>query len=185
MDEHLTEVKIDSNVVYDGLFLKVRKDTVRLPNGHTAGREYFNHPGAVVILPVFDDGSVLLERQFRYPMDRVFIEFPAGKIDAGEDPLVCAQRELKEETGYTAREWQFVCTIHNAIAYSDEHLEIYLARGLTEGAAKLDDEEFLDIYKAPLSELLDGVRNGAVTDVKTIIGAFWLDKIVNGDWKPA
>jgi ADP-ribose pyrophosphatase len=184
MDEHLTEVKIDSNVVYDGLFLKVRRDTVRLPNGASAGREYFNHPGAVVILPVFDDGSVLLERQFRYPVDKVFIEFPAGKIDAGEDPLVCAQRELQEETGYTAREWQFVCTIHNAIGYSDEHLEIYLARGLTAGPAKLDDEEFLDVYKAPLSELLDGVRNGTVTDVKTVIGAFWLEKISRGEWQP-
>ena len=183
MDDHLTEVTIDSKVVYDGVFLQVRNDTVRLPNGASAVREYFNHPGAVVILPLFDDGSVLLERQFRYPLDRVFIEFPAGKIDAGEDPLLCAQRELKEETGYTAREWQFVCTIHNAIGYCDEPLDIYLARGLTAGPAKLDDEEFLDVYKAPLSELLDGVRNGAVTDVKTIIGAFWLDKISRGDWQ--
>jgi ADP-ribose pyrophosphatase len=183
MDEHLTEVKIDSKVVYDGSFLKVSSDTVRLPNGASAAREYIHHPGAVVILPVFDDGSVLLERQFRYPLNRVFIEFPAGKIDPGEDPLLCAQRELKEETGYTARDWQFVCTIHNAIAYANEHLDIYLARGLTEGPAKLDDEEFLDVYKAPLSELLDGVRSGAVTDVKTVIGAFWLEKISRGEWQ--
>jgi ADP-ribose pyrophosphatase len=183
MDEHLTEVKIDSTVVYDGAFLKVSSDTVRLPNGASAAREYIHHPGAVVILPVFDDGSVLLERQFRYPLNRVFIEFPAGKIDPGEDPLLCAQRELKEETGYTARDWQFVCTIHNAIAYANEHLDIYLARGLTEGPAKLDDEEFLDVYKAPLSELLDGVRSGAVTDVKTVIGAFWLEKISRGEWQ--
>jgi ADP-ribose pyrophosphatase len=183
MDEHLTEVKIDSRVVYDGPFLKVSSDTVRLPNGASAAREYINHPGAVVILPVFDDGSVLLERQFRYPLNRVFIEFPAGKIDAGEDPLACAQRELKEETGYTARDWTFVCTIHNAIAYADEHLDIYLARGLIEGSRNLDDEEFLDIYQAPLSELLDGVRSGAVTDVKTVIGAFWLDKISRNDWQ--
>jgi ADP-ribose pyrophosphatase len=183
MDEHLTEVKIDSTVVYDGIFLKVSSDTVRLPNGESAAREYIHHPGAVVILPVFDDGSVLLERQFRYPLNRVFIEFPAGKIDPGEDPLLCAQRELKEETGYTARDWQFVCTIHNAIAYANEHLDIYLARGLTEGPAKLDDEEFLDVYKAPLSELLDGIRSGAVTDVKTVIGAFWLEKIARGEWQ--
>src|ERR1700693_367497 len=169
MDDHLTEVKIDSKVVYDGVFLQVRNDTVRLPNGAPAVREYFNHPGAVVVLPLFDDGSVLLERQFRYPLDRVFIEFPAGKIDAGEDPLLCAQRELKEETGYTAREWQFVCTIHNAIGYSDEHLDIYLARGLTAGPAKLDDEEFLEIYKAPLSELLGGVAHGSCPVLKNII----------------
>jgi ADP-ribose pyrophosphatase len=185
MDEHLTEVKIDSRVVYDGPFLKVTSDTVRLPNGASASREYINHPGAVVILPVFDDGEILLERQFRYPLNRVFIEFPAGKIDPGEDPLVCAQRELKEETGYTATDWRFVCTIHNAIAYADEHLDIYIARGLTAGTARLDDEEFLDVYKAPLSELLDGVRTGNVTDVKTVIGAFWLEKILAGRWQPS
>ena len=183
MDAHLTEIKIESEPVYDGHFLNVNRDTVRLPNGKEAVREYFNHPGAVVILPVFDDGNVLLERQFRYPLDRVFIEFPAGKIDPGEDPLVCAKRELQEETGYTASNWQFVCTIHNAIAYSDEHLDIYLARGLTEGPSALDDGEFLDVYKAPLGELMDGVRSGQVTDVKTIIGAFWLDKISRGDWQ--
>ena len=144
-------------------------------------REYIRHPGAVVILPLFDDGSVLLERQFRYPLDQVFVEFPAGKIDAGEDTLACAKRELQEETGYVARDWQFVCTIHNAIAYSDEHLEIYLARGLEAGERKLDDGEFLDIFKAPLPELLEMVRQGKVTDVKTVIGAFWLEKIPRRD----
>jgi ADP-ribose pyrophosphatase len=183
MDEHLVEVNIDSKTAYDGQFLTLVSDTVRLPDGKPAIREYIKHPGATVILPVFDDGSVLLERQFRYPLDRVFIEFPAGKIDVGEDSLICAQRELREETGYTATDWRFVCTIHNAIAYSDEHLDIYLARGLVAGGSTLDDGEFLDVYKAPLSELMNGVRNGQVTDVKTIIGAFWLDKISRGDWE--
>lgn len=182
MDAHLKESKVDGELVYDGHFLKVQRDKIRLPDGKQSVREYIKHPGAVVILPLFDDGSVLLERQFRYPLDQVFIEFPAGKIDPGEDHLECAKRELHEETGYTATDWQFVCTIHNAIAYADEHLDIYLARGLTAGERKLDDGEFLDVYKAPLSELLEQVRLGKVTDVKTVIGAFWLEKIVNGQW---
>ncbi len=182
MDEHLKETRVDSRLAYDGNFLKVRHDTVRLPDGKTASREYIIHPGAVVILPMFDDGTVLLERQFRYPMDRVFLEFPAGKIDAGEDRLACAKRELQEETGYIAADWQFVCTIHNAIAYSDEFLDIYLARGLTAGERKLDEEEFLETFRAPLADVLSWVREGKITDVKTVIGAFWLEKIAGGQW---
>lgn len=138
----------------------------------------------MVILPVFDDGSVLLERQFRYPLGQVFIEYPAGKIDPGEDPLACAKRELQEETGYTASEWTFVCTIHNAIAYSDEHLDLYLARGLSAGQAKLDAGEFLDTFRATVPEMLAMVRSGQVTDVKTVIGTFWLEKILAGSWTP-
>ncbi|EGF31797.1 ADP-ribose pyrophosphatase [Oxalobacteraceae bacterium IMCC9480] len=182
MDEHLKETRIDGQLVYDGHFLKVMKDTVSLPDGKLTRREYILHPGAVVILPVFDDGRILLERQFRYPLDRVFIEYPAGKIDAGEDTLACAKRELQEETGYTASHWQHVSTIHNAIAYSDEHLEIYLARGLTAGPHKLDEGEFLDTFTATLPELLEWVREGKITDVKTVIGTFWLEKILSGSW---
>lgn len=182
MDEHLKETLVDGQVVYDGDFLKVRRDTVRLPDGKTSTREYFRHPGAVVILPLFDDGTVLLERQFRYPLDQVFLEFPAGKIEPGENRLDCAKRELLEETGYTAKNWEYVCTIHNAIAYSDEFLEIYLARNLTEGERQLDDGEFLDVFRAPLSEVLGWVREGKITDVKTMIGTFWLEKILGGTW---
>ena len=180
MDQHLKEIRVDGKLAYDGSFLKVQRDIVRLPDDNNTVREYIRHPGAVVILPLFEDGSILLERQFRYPLDRVFIEFPAGKIDEREDPLACAKRELQEETGYTATEWQFLCTIHNAIAYSDEHLDLYLARGLTAGERKLDDGEFLDIFKAPLSDLMTWVKDGGVTDVKTIIGAFWLEKLTQG-----
>lgn len=185
MDQHLTEVRLDSELAYDGSFLKVSRDHVRLPDGKVSSREYIRHPGAVVILPLLDDGRVLLERQYRYPNDRVFIEFPAGKIDPGEDYLACAKRELEEETGYTASDWQFVCTIHNAIAYSDEHLELFLARGLRAGQQKLDDGEFIEMFTCTVDELLAKVQSGQVTDVKTIIGAFWLEKIASGTWSPA
>lgn len=180
---NLTETRIDGGMVYEGHFLKVQRDTIELPDGKRTAREYILHPGAVVILPLLDDGKVLLERQFRYPLHDVFIEFPAGKIDPGEDPLDCAKRELVEETGYTATDWRFVSTIHNAIAYSDEHLDLYLARGLKQGEQKLDDGEFLELFTATIDELLQWVREGKVTDVKTIIGAFWLDKLRAGDWK--
>ena len=185
MDSHLKEIRLDGELAYDGKFLKVSRDRIQLPDGSISHREYIRHPGAVVILPLLDDGRVLLERQFRYPNDRVFVEFPAGKIDPGEEHLACAKRELEEETGYTASDWRFVCTIHNAIAYSDEHLEIYLARGLMAGQQKLDAGEFLETFTATVPELLDMVKRGEVTDVKTIIGAFWLDKITSGAWSPA
>ena len=181
--DNLKETRIDGELAYNGSFLKVQRDTIELPDGKRTKREYILHPGAVVILPVLDDGTVLMERQYRYPLHDVFIEFPAGKIDAGEDPLNSAKRELEEETGYTAAEWQFVSTIHNAIAYSDEHLDLYLARGLKAGPAKLDDGEFLETFTATIDELLQWVREGKITDVKTVIGVFWLDKLRSGDWK--
>jgi ADP-ribose pyrophosphatase len=184
MDSHLRETRIDGELAYDGHFLKVSRDRIRLPDGSESKREFIRHPGAVVILPLLADGRVLLERQYRYPNDRVFIEFPAGKIDPGEEALACAKRELEEETGYTATEWNFVCTIHNAIAYSDEHLEIFLARGLTEGTARLDEGEFIELFTATIPELLEMVRKGEITDVKTIIGTFWLEKYAAGTWTP-
>jgi ADP-ribose pyrophosphatase len=184
MDSHLRETRIDGELAYDGHFLKVTRDRIKLPDGSETQREFIRHPGAVVILPLLPDGRVLLERQFRYPNDRVFIEFPAGKIDPGEESLACAKRELEEETGYTAKEWNFVCTIHNAIAYSDEHLDIFLARDLTQGEARLDEGEFLELFTATIPELLEMVRRGEITDVKTVIGTFWLEKFAAGTWTP-
>lgn len=181
--DHLKETRLDGETVYQGHFLRVDRDTVELPNGQQTMREYVRHPGAVVILPMLDDGRILMEKQYRYPLHQVFIEFPAGKLDAGETSLVCAQRELLEETGYQAREWQFVCRIHNAIAYSDEFLDLFLARGLSAGERQLDEEEFLDIYTPTFDELLQGVRQGQITDVKTVIGIFWLEKILAGNWQ--
>ena len=184
MDDHLKETRVDGELAYDGNFLKVSRDRVKLPDGKITQREFIRHPGAVVILALFDDGRVLLERQYRYPNDQVFIEFPAGKIDPGEESLACAKRELEEETGYTAMDWHYVSTIHNAIAYSDEHLDLFLARGLTAGDAKLDDGEFLETFTATLPEMLEMVRRGEITDVKTVIGTFWLEKFAAGAWTP-
>jgi ADP-ribose pyrophosphatase len=181
-NRHLAETLVDTKLVYQGNFLQVQKDTVCLPDGKHVSREFIKHPGAVVILPLFDDGTVLLERQFRYPLNQVFLEFPAGKIDPNEESLLCAKRELQEETGFTATNWQFLCRIHNAIAYSDEHLDIYVARGLIAGEAKLDDEEFLETFVASVEDVMGWVKSGTITDVKTVIGAFWLEKIVNKQW---
>ena len=169
--------------MHEGKFLTVKCDTVELPDGKHATREFVEHPGAVMILPLFDDGRVLLERQFRYPIGKVLVEFPAGKIDPNEDELTCAKRELQEETGYTAREWFFLTRIHPVISYSTEFIDLYLARGLTEGERKLDDGEFLESFIAGQAELIDWVKSGRISDVKTIIGVFWLEKIMSGEWK--
>lgn len=182
-DSHLKETRISGEVVHNGQFFDIQRDTVRLPNNKVSVREFIKHPGAVVVLPILDDGKILLERQFRYPLKQVFIEFPAGKIDGKEDPLACARRELQEETGYTAEQWQYVCTIHNAIAYSDERLYIYLARGLKEGKSSPEEGELLETFTASIPELVGWVREGKITDVKTVIGIFWLEKLAMGVWE--
>jgi ADP-ribose pyrophosphatase len=175
-DEHLAEKKISGEGVYDGIFLKMKRDIVTLPDGQHAVREYLEHPGAVAILAVLDDGRVLLERQYRYPIAQAVIEIPAGKLNTGEDPLLCAQRELQEETGYTAKHWSKIRRIHPVISYSTEFIDIYLAEGLSPGPARLDEEEFLDVFASPLEELLNWVETGKITDVKTIISTYWLER---------
>lgn len=174
--DHLVEKRISGEDVYDGIFLKMKRDTVSLPDGQHAVREYLEHPGAVAIIAVLDDGRVLLERQYRYPIAQAVIEIPAGKLNVGEDPLLCAQRELQEETGYTAKRWSKIKRIHPVISYSTELIDIYLAEGLSPGQARLDAEEFLDIFAATLDELLEWVESGTITDVKTIISTYWLER---------
>ena len=182
-DAHLIEHRIKSELVHQGNFLQLRLDTVRLPHGGEATREYVVHPGAVVVIGLLDDGQVLLERQFRYPVGQVMTEFPAGKLDAGETPLFCAQRELLEETGYRAREWAYAGPLHLAIGYSTEVIHVFFARGLTAGERQLDADEFLDVCSMTPEQLLDGVRTGQVTDAKTLSCCVWLQNVQSGAWQ--
>jgi ADP-ribose diphosphatase len=178
----LTERALSSELIYDGKLLRVRRDKVRLPDGGTAEREYIQHPGAVLVIAVLDSGELVLERQFRYALGRDMIELPAGKIDPGESPLETAKRELREETGYTASSWRHLSTIHLAIGYSDERIEMFLARGLKQEQAKLDDEEFLEVFSLPLDTAVEWVREGRISDAKTVSGLFWAEKVLEGRW---
>lgn len=169
----LEETRLSGEEVYSGTLLHVQRDVVRLPDGSEGVREYIRHPGAVAILALFDDGQVLLERQFRYPHRRVFIEIPAGKCDPGEDRLATAKRELQEETGYVAEVWRRLGVIHPAIAYTDEGIELYLARKLTLRENKLDAGEFLETFTVPLERAVEMVRAGEISDSKTVSGLLW------------
>ena len=172
--------------------MRVQRDTVRLPGGQhgqhggTATREYVCHPGAAVIAALLEDGQggwrVVLERQWRHPLGQAIIELPAGKLDPGEPPLHCARRELREETGYTAREWACAGLMHPTPAYSTEGIHLWFARGLTAGPRQLDAGEHLHVFTATVPELLDWCRQGRVTDSKTLAAALWLQNYLSGAW---
>ena len=181
-DAHLTEIQVRSEELLRGHFLHAFRDTVRLPDGSEATREYVIHPGAVMVVAELPDGRWVLERQFRYPVQAVMIEFPAGKLDAGEASLDCARRELLEETGYTAKQWARAGVLHPVISYSTEFIDIWFARDLTAGQRQLDQGEFLDVFSATADELLQWCRDGSVTDAKTLTGALWLQNVRSGAW---
>lgn len=185
-DSHLIEEQLSSQELLKGRLLHAFRDTVRLPDGSQATREYVLHPGAVMVIPMLEDSSgavqLVLERQFRYPIGRVMIEFPAGKLDPGETPFACAQRELLEETGYAAKEWARAGVLHPLISYSSEVIDIWFARGLTLGERSLDAGEFLDVFTTTPEQLLQWCRDGVVTDGKTMTAALWIQNILAGAW---
>ncbi len=181
-DVHLRETRVESEQVWRGAFLDVRRDRVALPDGSEAGREYIVHPGAVMIVPILDDGRLVVERQWRYPIGSAMLEFPAGKLEAGEPVIECAIRELIEETGYRAAEWARAGHMHNAIAYSTEAIEVWFARGLTKGDRQLDEGEFLDVLETTEDELAQASGRGEITDAKTLVGLLWLQNWRAGRW---
>lgn len=178
----LKETQLDSAIAYQGNFMQMYKDSVRLPDGTVSSREYIKHPGAVAILAILDNGNLVMERQYRYAPQREFIELPAGKIDHGEDVLLTAQRELLEETGYVANEWIHLTTAWPCIGYADERMEYFLARGLTYQGRKLDEGEFLEVFELSLTEAIEWIRLGKINESKTIVGLFWLEKHLK-DWQ--
>lgn len=183
MDENqFHEETLDSEQVFSGKLLRVHRDRVRLPGDHESVREWIDHPGAVLILALLDNGKLLFERQFRYPLHRVFLELPAGKIDPGEHILDTARRELHEETGYKAKSWLHLGTTHPCIGYSNERIEIFLARGLSFIGARPDPGEILDIIELSPADAALAVRDGEITDGKTIAGLFWAEKTLSGAW---
>ena len=181
-DDGLTEVCLTSELVLEGGMLQVKRDQVRLPSGNQSQREFIMHPGAVLVIPLLDNGNLLLERQFRYPLNRVFIELPAGKIDPDEAILVTGQRELLEETGYTAKEWVYLGLQHPCIGYSDEVIYMFIARGLLAGEAMQDEDEQLELFEASLEACLEMVATQQITDAKTILALMYLEKHLQGIW---
>ena len=182
-DSHLTEHAIGREELLKGHFLHVVRETVKLPDGAHATREFVLHPGAVAVVPILDDGRLVLERQYRHPTGKVMIEIPAGKLDAGEGALACGQRELLEETGYTACEWAYAFTMYPTVAYSDEAIQVWFARGLRHVGARLDQGEFLEVITATPEEFLGWCRDGLVEDSKTLASAIWVQNVLAGTWK--
>lgn len=185
-DRHLIEVMTEREELLRGRFLQAFRDTVELPDGSISEREYIVHPGAVMVIPLLYDADgtsrLVLERQYRYPIGQVMIEFPAGKLEPGEDRLACARRELQEETGYVARQWARAGVIHPVISYSTEFIEIWFAKDLTAGEPRMDAGEFLDVFTATPRQLADWCREGLVTDAKTVAGMLWVNAVLSGEW---
>lgn len=167
-DEMLIEKQISSKNVFDGVLLHVYKDDIELPNGNNAVREYIKHQGAVCVVPVTDEMEVIAVKQYRYPIGRVTIEIPAGKLDAGEEPLTAAKRELSEETGVECADIEYIGGLYPSVAYTDEIIHMYVAKNLVFGEAHTDDDEFLNVVKIPLKDFVDMVMDGKIQDSKTM-----------------
>ena len=175
----LKENTILSKIIYQGRLLDVRCDEVLLPNGNISTREWIKHPGAVCMIPHLPDNQLALIRQYRYPVQREMIELPAGKLEKNEKPEVCAKRELEEEIGYRAEKLTFLTLIHPAIGFADEVMWLYLAENLVKTVSNQDEDEFLELIPTPLSQAVKMVWNGEITDVKTIIGILWAERLIS------
>ncbi len=177
LDKDLIEEKVSSEQVFDGNLLKVYRDTVNLPTGKEAYREWIKHPGASAVLPVLDDGQVILVRQYRYPIGRITLEIPAGKLDApDEDPLLCATRELSEETGYEAERIEKLTTIATTVGFSNEYIHIYAAHGLKAGQQHTDEDEFINVVKMPLKKAVELVLSGEIYDAKSVAAILLVER---------
>ena len=175
----LKETPKSSEKIFSGRLIDLYFDHIELPNGKSSTREWIKHPGAVCIIPILPNGNLCLIRQYRYGPRAEFIEIPAGKLDVGEDPLVCAKRELEEEIGYIAGKLTFLTNIHPAIGFSNEKMWVYLAEDLILSKQDLDQDEFLELYPIPVNKAIDLIYEGKITDVKTVIGILWLDKFLS------
>ena len=174
----MEEKTSSSAIVFQGKLLDVRRDKVILPNGDNGIREWINHPGAVCCIPILPNGKIALIRQYRYSVRKMMIELPAGKLDKNEAPEDCAIRELEEEIGYKANKITFLTNIHPAIGFANEKMWIYYAEDLEKTNQKLDSDEFIEIIPTKLEDALKMVWNGSITDVKTMIGLIWADKVL-------
>ena len=179
MDENLIEKTLKSETVYEGKFLTVKKDTALLSNGREATREWVTHPGASAVLPLTDDNKIIFERQYRYPIGKVTLEIPAGKMDKGEDPLLCAKRELSEETGYTSSDMAKLTTIATTVGFSNEYIHLYLAKNLTQGKQHTDEDEFINLVEIPFIQALEMIKDGTISDAKTICAILYAKNFIN------
>ena len=169
MDEDLIEKKLSSEDIFGGTLLHVKRDYVELPNGNKSVREWIKHPGAAAVLPVLPDGRMIFVRQYRYPIQQVTLEIPAGKLDAvDEEPLVCAKRELSEETGYEAEKYHFLTKLATTVGFSNEFIYVYAADGLTPGKQHTDEDEFINVVLLTMDEAMVKVKSGEICDAKTI-----------------
>lgn len=181
-DDDFVEETLSSELGYDGRLLTLRRDHVRTRDGHVGWREWVAHPGAAMVIPVLDNGKLLFERQFRYPLQRIFLELPAGKIDPDEHPLDTMRRELREETGYKARTWRHLGTIHPCIGYSNERIELFWAQGLSYVGTEPMPGEMLEVIELSISDAMLAVRDGEITDGKTLAALLWAEKLLAGAW---